>query len=398
MSETTADVFRQEAIDARLAEKSGTVVRITPPWTWSVFAVIAAMFVVALALAVFGRIEVTDRGRGILRPVAGVRSLHAPVGGVVAEVYTASGELVAKGKPIARLESVETQQAVLQADRQLELLRSDFQRSTTIEDREYAEQAAALAARMDVLRQQMTSAERSVATATEKSRATDALLRQGLVSSTAADAARDELERSGRELQTVRQALLEVKQELSSRREEHQNALWGRRERLHDAEARRDALAFPLQQSVIRAPESGYVEALLARRGDFLRVGDPVGKLIPRDSAFHVVSFLPEKDRAFVRPGSVAYLEFDQYPYGEFGTLEARIVRISNDLASVHETREALGDTAELDGPAFRVELRVAGISERIRVRPGMLMNVRYVLRRERPIVLLFEPLRRWLG
>ncbi len=394
----TEIVFRREAVEARLSEESESIARITPPWTWTVFIIVAAMFVSALILSVLGRVEITDRGRGILRPVAGVRSLIAPVDGVVAEVNASSGELVEQGKPILRLESADTQQAVLQADRQLQLLRSDFQRSSEKEDREYSQQAAALTSRLDVLRQQVTSAERSVSVAAQKNHSTETLMRQGLVSQTAADEARDEWERAQRELQRQRDDFLQVQQELSSKREQHENALWGRRERLHDAEARRDALAFPLQQSMIRAPETGYVEALLSRRGDFVRTGDPVGKLIPRGSALQVVSFIPEKDRAFVKPGSAAYLELDQYPYGQFGTLDARILRISNDLASVRETREALGENAQIEGEAFRVELQVTGRNDRIRIRPGMLMNVRYVLRRERPIVLLFEPLRRWLG
>jgi hypothetical protein len=42
----------------------------------------------------------------------------------------------------------------------------------------------------------------------------------------------------------------------------------------------------------------------------------------------------------------------------------------------------------------YRVELEPLGASRELRA--GMLLRARFVLRRERPLALLFAPLRRW--
>jgi multidrug efflux pump subunit AcrA (membrane-fusion protein) len=113
-----------------------------------------------------------------------------------------------------------------------------------------------------------------------------------------------------------------------------------------------------------------------------------------------VVSFLAEKDRAFVKPGDDVRLELDQLPYAEYGTLQAKVIRISDDLASPYEIREALGEDQKLDAPAYRVELEITDAASlhaaQVRLRTGMLMNVRYTLRRQRFITLVLDPLRRW--
>lgn len=73
---------------------------------------------------------------------------------------------------------------------------------------------------------------------------------------------------------------------------------------------------------------------------------------------------------------------------------------MNDDLASPYEIREALGEDQKLDAPAYRVELEITDASAlelaNVKLRTGMLMNVRYTLRRQRLITLVLDPLRRW--
>ena len=75
--------------------------------------------------------------------------------------------------------------------------------------------------------------------------------------------------------------------------------------------------------------------------------------------------------------------------------------RIADDLASQFELREALGDNPLPAQPTFRVELRITDAGAVTRagasLRPGMLMNARFTLRRQRLITLVLDPLRKWL-
>jgi membrane fusion protein len=142
------------------------------------------------------------------------------------------------------------------------------------------------------------------------------------------------------------------------------------------------------------------VEALLVKPGEVVQAGQVVGKLIPQGAPLQVVSFLAEKDRAFVKLGDEVHLEMEQLPYAEYGTMRARVVRVNDDLASPYEIREALGEDQKLDAPAYRVELEITNYNAleiaKVKLRTGMLMNVRYTLRRQRLITLVLDPLRRW--
>jgi membrane fusion protein len=165
--------------------------------------------------------------------------------------------------------------------------------------------------------------------------------------------------------------------------------------------AKREALGLTQAQTELQAPISGYLEAMVARPGDLLQAGQPVAKLIPDASPMVGVAFLEEKDRASVKVGDSTQLELEAYPPSEFGTLRGRILRISSDLASPYEVREALGEEAKLEAPAYRVDIEILPIRpKRLKGLPlhaGALFQARFILRRQRIIALVLEPLRRWL-
>jgi multidrug resistance efflux pump len=393
-------LFRQAALDHYLGSREeGAIVRVSPPWTWAVLATMAAMLLTALVLSVAGHVEVSARGRGILRPVGGVRALTAQDGGVVAEVFVSSGQLVAQGAPILRLESAESRVALTESERQLQLLESPFRSFTGQEQAFVDRQVSALRARIDSMGGQVASLEGSLLAAQKRLQAYEELRGSGLTSAIDLAEAREAVERGRRQLASSREALSQAEQEQAAVQAEWQGRRWRYRAETEAARTRRDALAQALHSGLIDAPEPGFVEAVLVRAKDVVQAGQQVGKLIPRGAPLQVISFLPEAHRASVKAGDAAQLELDQFPYPEFGTVPARVVRISDDLASPYEVREALGEGARADVPAFRVELAPApttGVS-RILVRPGMLANVRFSLRRQRPIVLVLDPLRRWL-
>ncbi len=68
----------------------------------------------------------------------------------------------------------------------------------------------------------------------------------------------------------------------------------------------------------------------------------------PERSSGNLVSFLAEKDHAFVGSGDEVHLNMEQLPYAESGILRARVVRLNDDLASSYEIREALGEDQKL--------------------------------------------------
>src|SRR5581483_3158271 len=118
--DAAAPSFRDRAIAAQLrGDSPAELLAVTPASAWGALAALGGVVLAAVALALFGRVEVTARGPGALRAAGGVLPIVAGVGGVVAEVHVRSGDRVRAGQVLARLDAAAMQAALLEADRQL---------------------------------------------------------------------------------------------------------------------------------------------------------------------------------------------------------------------------------------------------------------------------------------
>lgn len=401
MSQPNPTLFREEALKHYLqAEEGRGLVKVSPPWTWTLLWILLAALGAALLGSFLGHVEVNGRGRGIVRPVTGVRMLVSQSAGVVGRTEVRSGQAVKAGTVLFQIEAPNIQGQLLEAERQAEAVKNDYQAMAARQDAAYAEQAQRLKGRIAQLQEQIASHRESIQIYERRLKAKQALLKEGLVSAIETDEAREALAQTRRQMGQTQQALDQTKQERAALESRRQDELWQRKQVVQNAETKRDALAFVQGQTVVTAPEDGVVEALLVKPGEVVQLGQAVGKLIPQGASLQVVSFLAEKDRAFVKPGDQVHLELDQLPYAEYGTLRAKVIRVSDDLASPFEVREAMGEDQKLEAPSYRVELEIADMNAldaaRVKLRTGMLMNVRYTLRRQRLITLVLDPLRRW--
>lgn len=401
MNQSNPGLFREEALKHYLKVEEGRgLVKVSPPWTWMLLWILLAALGAALLASFMGHVEVNGRGRGIVRPATGVRMLVSQSGGVVGRIEVRSSQAVKAGTVLLHIEVPNIQSQLLEAERQTEAVKIDYQVLSVRQDAAYAEQAQRLKGRINQLQGQITSYRESIQLYDRKLKAKQVLQKDGLVSDFEVEDAREGVAQAQRQVSGSQQSLDQVKQEQAALESRRQDDLWQRKQVVQKAESKRDGLAFVQGQTVLQAPEDGVVEALLVKPGEVVQAGQVVGKLIPQGAALQVVSFLAEKDRAFVKAGDEVHLELDQLPYAEYGTLRARVVRVNDDLASPYEIREALGEDQKLDGSTYRVELVITDAkaldSAKVKLRTGMLMNVRYTLRRQRLITLVLDPLRRW--
>ncbi|OFX25549.1 MAG: hypothetical protein A2V77_24945 [Anaeromyxobacter sp. RBG_16_69_14] len=393
-------LFRAEALQHRLSSEEGHgLVRVSPPWTWALLWVVVCGVGAALAASFIGEVEVTGRGRGILRPTAGVRVLTSQMTGTVVSVDAHSGDRVKTGAALLRIESATTQAQLLEAERELEAVRTRFSAVASQQDQHYDEQIENLKSRAKRLTDQIASLRISVSRQVRRVEADGQLLKKGLVSELAVSDTQEGLAQAQRRLSEAETTLDQTRQELASIEARRQDELWQRQQLLSNAQNKRDALALVMQQNVIGAPQDGTVEALLVKVGEVVQAGQPVGKIVPVESALRVVSFLAEKDRAFVKAGDEVELELDQLPHAEYGTLRAKAIRIGDDLASPSEISEAIGDGQKFE-PSYRVELEItdarAAEMAGVKLRTGTLLNARFTLRRQKLIALVLSPLKRW--
>jgi multidrug resistance efflux pump len=398
----SAQLFREQALKHRLAAEEGRgLVRVSPPWTWAILSCVMVGLAAALVASAIGQVEVTSRGRGVVRPALGIRVLTSQMTGTVSHVAVRSGDRVEAGDTLLRIDSPNAQAQLLEADRQLAAVRTEYTSVASQQDRHFAEQVEHLRAREKRVLEQIASLRVSAGRQERRLEADEQLLEKGLMSQLAVAETRESLSQAQRQLSGAELSLDQTRQELASLEARRQDDLWQRKQMLDAAQTKRDSLAVVLQQREIHAPEDGIVEALSVNVGEVVQDGQALGKIVPVDSPLQVVSFLAEKDRAFAKPGDEVQLELDQLPHAEYGTLRAKVVRIGDDLASAQEIREALGEEQKLAVPSYRVVLEItdsgAADAAQVKLRTGALMNVRYTLRRQKLITMVFTPLKRWL-
>lgn len=396
-------LFRVQAQEHLLqGDGDDTPLRVSPPWTWAVVCIVSIALIALILASLFGSVEVNVRAPGIVRPAFGLRPIASPTRGTVAEVTARSGEAVEAGQVLVRLDAPDLQAERLQAERRVELLSTRLAAVTDTQTRLHHSQASNVSGRIDKLKTQLESQRRTVAVYRQKWQAMNELAQSRMVGSLAVAEAQEQMFRAERELMGFEQGVEAARQELAALDSRQQADLWQYEQALADAQARLQALRIVADQLVVRAPVAGVLEALVVAPGDSVEPGQMLAKLIPKGVALQAVVFLPEQHRAFVKPGDPVELELDQLPYGEFGTVRARVRRISQDLASSHEVRDALTDPRDLVGSSYRVELDLAADgatrAAHVGLRSGMLGQARFTVRRQRPITLFLQPLRKWLG
>jgi multidrug resistance efflux pump len=238
-----------------------------------------------------------------------------------------------------------------------------------------------------------------VARESEHQRYSD-LVRDGLVADKTSRDSAQLLNQERRDWLTLNDELARIQQQRTALEQTHHAGLAQRAHELSEALARRDAARLLIEQTELRAARAGRIESLAVGPGDVVAPGFVVARLVSLGNARHVAAFLPERDRAFVRPNMQVRLEIDRLPVGEFGSAAARIVRVSSEIASQTEIERALGAAAP-EGVHFGVDLELSSDARTVslleRAGSGTLLTARLPLRRRRVISLIFDPIRKWL-
>jgi len=393
-----ASLFRQAALDAHAADRpEEAVLRVAPPWNVAFSVLLSSLVFACVALAFICDVDVTARGRGVLRVRGGIHWVSAQVPGMVVDVAVHSGDEVRKGDVIASLDSASVRAKLLEASERLAVARATLEQAEGRQRELNKQRLARLRDRSDLLARRAESESGSVASLERRLATFDKLSKEGLATPLERGQAAEEHAQAVRAELSIREELAAVRAELASVEAGLEAELWKARAAVREAAAERDGAALAVEQLKVVAPRDGRMEAVLVRTGDTLAAGAPIGKLVPADAVLEVVSFVPERDRAFLEPGKAARVELEQLPVAEFGALSGTVRRIATDIATVAEVREALGEAASTDEAFFRVELTLNDDAQAKKLasylRSGSMLSIRYPVRKRRAITVLFEPL-----
>ena len=152
-----------------------------------------------------------------------------------------------------------------------------------------------------------------------------------------------------------------------------------------------DRLNYQIDRKHVRAAASGrLVDVVELAAGDYITQGQRLGTILA-DGTSHirVRARFPKETVGIVRPGQMAQLKLDSYPWSVYGTVKAQVSSVGTEPGLV-TTPEAIPGTV-------RVELELEPPADpRIQLQHGLTAAVEIEVARVSPITLLRRAIGEW--
>jgi len=403
---------------------------------WAVVALVATLG----AWACLGRLDVVAVAEGRLVPRSQLRIVQPAEGGVLRALLVKEGERVAAGQVLARMDArfAEADAAATRHEialRRLQLRRVEAELSghslqaepadppqlhaqveaqrlarVSAHEADLAEQRTAVArARQDMQAAQETRAkiEGSLPLLLEQERAYERLAHEGFAGKLMLAQRRRERAEAEQELRAQDHRVAAARAAIEQGERRLAQLAAGYRARLQaetvEAEAQLARLLQEMEKlghrealAELRAPADGIVKDLATQTpGAVLSPGTVLMTLVPEGEALVAEVWLANQDAGFVAAGQRARLKLASFPFQRYGTLEARVVRVSAD------STERSGEAARTAGAfAYRVQLEPAaqemlGGGERHLLLPGMQLTAEIKLAERSVLEYVLSPVQK---
>lgn len=399
---------------------------------------IMAFALIAVLLAIYGRIDVVAIAVGKILPNDRTKVIQSMETAVVKSIHVHDGQDVVAGQVLIELDATaaaadserlhsEVQSARLEALRAQAMLtalatgkrprleassRADASRLLTEQSHlsgQYQEYLARqLQLQSEVARQQaelqttqaqVAKLEQTAPIARQRAEDYRKLVKEKFMSQHGyleREQTRIELEQ---DLVSSRSKVVEIRAALAEIQQRQATLAAETRRQLLDQHNLADQKAASLEQELVKAeqrgrlmhlaaPVAGTVQQLAVHTvGGVVTPAQPLMMIVPKDAVLEVEAMLPNKDIGFVNPGQDAEVKVETFPFTKYGTLHGTITQVSSDaiqderLGLIYSTRVKLArDTIQVE-------------SKTVRLTPGMAVTVEFKTGTRRVIEYFLSPL-----
>ena len=145
-----------------------------------------------------------------------------------------------------------------------------------------------------------------------------------------------------------------------------------------------------LKKRSLTSPVAGTVLAFnVVNTGKVVQPGETVAEIAPKNAPLVLSAVLPDRDAGFVEKGMTAQVKLDAYSYQDYGVIPGKVIGISADAKKDEQLGSVYQVKIELDRDY------VSDRSKKIVFKPGQTATAEIVIRRQRIIDVLLDPIRK---
>jgi len=149
-------------------------------------------------------------------------------------------------------------------------------------------------------------------------------------------------------------------------------------------------------RQILYAPVSGQVQGLAINTvGGVVTEAQQLMIIVPEGENLEVEVYLQNKDIGFVKKGDAAEIKIHTFPFTQYGVIDAKVTRISNDAFSLEQTRK---DPSQNEGLVYTMGLIMAKSTlqvngQEVSLMPGMAVTAEVKTGDRRIIEFFLAPL-----
>jgi membrane fusion protein (multidrug efflux system) len=316
-----------------------------------------------------------------------VHAVESPAAGRVIESRLTLGQEVTAGEVLLRLNADAERYSLREENEKLTALGPELAalraQASSIEQARQQEARAARAA-VEEVRERLREAEAPADYAEQELARLERLRAERLIAERDYQHGRAEAQRTRAAAESLKLSQVRMEQEQNTRDRDRAAALDQIRAQvahiegqLRGSQAAVMRLNADAERYVVRAPASGRLgEVAVLRTGSVVQAGQRLGVVVPAGRLIAVAQFAPSSAIGRIRPGQQARIRLDGFPWAQYGTVAASVLRVANEIR---------------DG-AVRVELAVAPAGNpRLALEHGLPGSVEVAVEQVSPLTLLLR-------